>query len=142
MGKTLALVLVLLIAIGTIGFWRGWFEFQTNKAEGKVHADFSVNKEKFKQDKEILKKKVAERSKALKDKLASLRGQAKSLSGDAKAKADREIADLTKSQENLEAKLKDVEEVTEDKFENLKHDLATTLEDKNNDSQKEADKPK
>jgi hypothetical protein len=133
MGRILAVVLVLLVVVGAVGFWRGWFEFQTNKADGKVHADFSVNKEKFKQDKEILKNKLAERSKALKDKLASMRGKANTLSGDAKTKADREIEDLTKRQETLEAKLKDVDNATEDKFENLKQDVTNTLEDKHND---------
>jgi hypothetical protein len=133
MGRILALVLILLIAVGVVGFWRGWFEFQTNKAVGKVHADFSVNKEKFQQDKEILKKKIAEKSKALKDKLASMRGKATDLSGEAKANADREIEELAKKQENLDAKLNDVDEATEEKLESLKQGLTNSLEDKNTD---------
>ena len=55
MGKFLAILAVLLVAIGAVGFLRGWFEFQTNKEDSKVHADFSVNKDKFKQDKETFK---------------------------------------------------------------------------------------
>jgi hypothetical protein len=141
MGKFVAIVLVLLVAVGAIGFWRGWFEFQTNKQQGKVHADLSVNKDKFKQDKENLKKQIVEKSKALKDKLASLRNKAKDLSGEAKAKVDKEIEALTKKHEALEGKLKDVDEVAEDKFESLKQGFLAATEDKQNDAGTEAAKP-
>jgi hypothetical protein len=126
---------VLLIAVGAVGFWRGWFEVQANKQDGKVHADFSVNKDKFKQDKENLKKQVVEKSKVLKDKLASSRDKAKDLSGEAKAKAEKEIEALSKKQLALEAKLKDVEEAA---------GTSSTVSSKGSlrSSGKEADNPK
>jgi uncharacterized protein HemX len=142
MGKVLALVLVLLVAVGAVGFWRGWFEVQANKQDGKVHANFSVNKEKLKQDKENLKKQVVEKSKVLKDKLASLRGKAKELSGEAKVKAEKEIEALSKKQVALEAKWKDVDEAAADKFESVKQGLSSMLEEKDNDSGKEVGNPK
>ncbi len=142
MSKLLAVVLLLILAVVAVGFWRGWFDFDSKKEDGKLHADFSLNKEKFKQDKENLKMKVAEKSKALKDKLASLRDKTKALSGDAKVKADKEIADLTKKHEALDAKLKDIEDSSEEKFESLKRGVAEAVDEPANDIGKEAEKPR
>jgi hypothetical protein len=51
------------------------------------------------------------------------RDKAKGLKGDAKAEADKNIDELAKRHEALDAKLKDLDNVTEDKFEGLSTDL-------------------
>jgi hypothetical protein len=129
MKKLLALIAVLVIAAVAVGFWRGWFTFETAKDEGKVHVDLTVNKEKFKQDKEKLKEKAAERSKAMKEKLAALREKAKGLSADEKAKAGKEIEELSRKHEALEAKIKDLDEAGEEKFEELKKGITGAIEE-------------
>jgi hypothetical protein len=55
MKKLLVVLVVLVIAVPAVGFWRGWFTFDTAKDDGKLHLELTVNKEKFKQDKEKLK---------------------------------------------------------------------------------------
>jgi hypothetical protein len=113
-----AVVLVLLIA--GLGFYQGWFEAGGKKEADKVQANLNINVDKFKHDKETFKKYLGEKSKALKDKLASLKDKSKSLTGDAKAKAEKEIESLDKKHEGLMARMKEVDESTEDKLEALK----------------------
>jgi hypothetical protein len=129
MKKVLAVLAVVVVVLAVVGFWRGWFTVETSKEDGKVHADLTVNKDKFKQDKAKLKAKAAEKSKALKEQLAGLREKAKGLSGEEKAKADKEIDDLSKKHEGLEAHLKDLEEAGEEKFEHLKKSITSMIEE-------------
>jgi hypothetical protein len=95
-----------------------------------------------KQDKEKLKKAAGERSQALKARLAGLRNKSKGLSGQEKAQADREIEDLAKKQEALDARLKDIDEATADKFDGLKKDLTSALEDTAKGADREEAPPK
>jgi hypothetical protein len=67
MKKLLVVVLVLVVAVGALGYWRGWFRVTK---EGKV--DVQADTAKFKQDKEAFSKTVGEKAKAMKDKVASL----------------------------------------------------------------------
>ena len=129
MKKLLALIVVLVIAGVAVAFWRGWFTFETSKDDGKVHVDLTVDKEKFKEDKAKLKEKAAEKSKAMKEKLAGLREKAKGLSAEEKPKAEKEIEELSRKHEALEADLKHLEEVGEDKFEDLKKRITGAIED-------------
>jgi len=127
--KLLALIVVLVIAGVAVAFWRGWFTFETSKDDGKVHVDLTVDKEKFKEDRAKLKEKAAEKSKAMKEKLAGLREKAKGLSAEEKGKADKEIEELSRKHEALEAKLKDLDEAGEEKWEELKKSIAGALEE-------------
>ena len=77
-GFLLALV-VIVIAIGALGLWRGWFEVGGKKGEGKVQASLNVDVNKFKEDKDRFKKALSERSKSLKDKLNQSQGQGQRL---------------------------------------------------------------
>lgn len=129
MKALLAVVALLVVAVVGVGFWQGWFSIQTTKEDGKAHANLTVDKEKFKQDKDKLKAKAAEKYKALKDKVASLREKSKGLSGEEKAKADKEIEDLSKRHDALEAKMKELDEAGEEKFEGVKQGLAGELDD-------------
>ena len=67
MKKLLVVVLVLVAALGAIGYWQGWFSVTK---EGKV--DVQVDPAKFKQDKEAFSKTVDEKAKALKVQVANL----------------------------------------------------------------------
>jgi len=67
MRRFLLLVLVLVVAVGALGCWRGWF---SATKEGKV--DVQVDSAKFKQDKEAFSKTVGEKAKAIKDQVGSL----------------------------------------------------------------------
>ena len=91
MNRFLMLVLVLVAAVGALGYWRGWFSVTK---EGKV--DVQVDPAKFKQDKAAFSKTVGEQSKVLKDKVASLWKKTEGLKGDDKARVEKELAELEK----------------------------------------------
>jgi hypothetical protein len=129
MQKPLATVVVLVLLIAGLGYWRGWFELGSKTEEGNVQANLKVDVSKFKQDKESFKKLLTEKSRVMKEKLADLKEKTKSLAGDAKAKVEKEIATLTKKHEAVESKIKDVETSTEDKFDGLKKSAMKDIEE-------------
>ena len=124
MRKLLVVVLVLVVAVGALGYWRGWFSMTK---EGKV--DVQVVPAKFKQDKEAFSKSVGEKTKAMKDKVARLWKKAEGLTGDDKAHAEKELAELEKKHERLEKQLKELEDAGQDRFESIKQDLSKSLEE-------------
>jgi hypothetical protein len=73
----------------------------------------------------------------LKDKLASLRRKSADLKGDAKAKAEREIQELAKKHDALDAKMKGIDNEAEETFEDAKKDVSQALDDLS----REHDKP-
>jgi hypothetical protein len=129
MKTLLAVLVVLVLAVGGVAYWRGWFTVEAKHEGDSTHVDVKLNKEKFKQDKEKLQAEAAQTSKALKDKLAGLREKSRGLSGEDKAKADKEIDEMSRKHESLEAKLKDLEEAGEDKFEELKKSITGAIEE-------------
>jgi hypothetical protein len=122
----LFVVVALLVAVIAVGFMQGWFKF------GK-DTGVSIDPEKFKKDKETIKKKLTEKSEALHKKIASLKEKAKGKSGEEKTNADAEIDKLEKQHKTLNDKLGEVEEASEEKLEGLKKDLKEHLEDKEED---------
>jgi chromosome segregation ATPase len=124
MKRLLVVVLVLVVAVAALGYWQGWFSVAK---EGKVGVQ--VDPAKFKQDKAAFSKTVGEKANALKDKVARLWKKAEGLTGDDRAHAEKELAELEKKHERLEQQLKELAEAGEDKFEGIKQDLSTALEE-------------
>ena len=124
MRNLLIVVLVLLVGVAALGYWRGWFSVTR---DGKV--DVQVDSAKFKQDKEAFSKTVGEKAKALKAKVASLWKKSDGLTGDDRANAEKELAELDKKHERLEKQLRELEESGEDKFKGIKQDLSKDLAD-------------
>jgi len=120
MKKLLIFLLVVLVAVGGVGYWRGWFSF----GEGKVKAD----PEKFKKDKDAL----GEKARKAKEKIASMFKKKETMPPDEKARRETELKELDalqKEHEQLEAKLKAAEEAGEDKFSSEMEALTKSLED-------------
>ena len=124
MKKFLVLVLVLVVALGVLGYWRGWFSMSR---EGKV--DVQVDPAKFRQDKEAFSKTVGEKATAMKEQVASLWTKSEALTGDEKAHAQKELAELKKKHDRLEQQLKELEDAGQARFESLKQDLSKSLEE-------------
>jgi TolA-binding protein len=124
MKKFLVLVLVLVVAIGAFGYWRGWYSLTK---EGKVAVE--VDPAKFKQDKEAFGKTVGEKAKAMKEQVASLWTKSEQLTGDDKAHAQKELGELKKKHDRLEQQIKELEAAGQDGFESIKQDLAKSLEE-------------
>jgi predicted transcriptional regulator len=124
MKKLLVVVLVLVVAVGALGYWRGWF---TVTKDGKV--DVQVDPAKFKQDREAFSKTVGEKTKSMKDQVASLWKKTEGLTGDDKTQAQKELDELIKKHDRLEQQLKELEVAGHDRFESIKQDLSKTLEE-------------
>jgi chromosome segregation ATPase len=124
MKNVLVFVLVVVVAVGALGYWRGWF---TVTKEGKV--DVQVDPTKFKQDKEAFSKSVGEKTKAAKDQIAGLWKKSEGLKGDDKARAEKELAELEKKHERLEKQLKEFEDAGQGRFESIRQDLSKNLEE-------------
>jgi prophage DNA circulation protein len=113
MKKLLVVVLVLIVAIGAVGYWRDWFNLT------QVHPD------KFKHDREDFSKTVVDKAKAVKDQVASLWNKSEGMTGDDKA----ELGELKEKHDRLEQQIKQLDEVGQDRFESIKQDLSKNLED-------------
>jgi chromosome segregation ATPase len=122
--KILVIVLVLVVAVGALGYWRGWFTL-TTAGKFDVHTDAV----KFKQDREAFAKTVGEKAKALKARFAALWTKSEGLTGDDKAHAQKELADLKARHDRIEEQLKEIEDAGPDRFESVKEDLTKALED-------------
>lgn len=118
MKKLLILVLVLVVAIGGFGLWRGWFTL-TKEGKMNVHVDQS----KFKQDRDALSKSVGEKAKSMKDKIASLWKKTGGLKGEEKVHMEQEFAELNKKHDRLEQQIKELAESGQDTFGILEREL-------------------
>lgn len=124
MRRLLLVVVVLAVAVGALGYWRGWFNVTK---DGKV--DVQVDPAKFKLDREAFSKTVGEKAKALKDQVAGLWKKAEGLTGDEKAHAQKELGELQKKHDRLEQQIKELEDAGQDKFGSIRQDLSRTLEE-------------
>jgi DNA anti-recombination protein RmuC len=123
MKRLMILVLVLVVAVGALGYWREWFSF--TKEGNHVQTDAA----KFKQDKEDFSKSVGDKAKAMKDQLASLWKKSEGLTGTGKDHAQKELEELKKKHDRLEQQLKELEDAGQDRFGSIKQDLSKSLDE-------------
>lgn len=119
MKRLLFVVLVLAVAVGAVGYWRGWFNVTK---DGKV--DVQVDSAKFKQDKEAFSKTVGEKAKAMKDQVAILWKKSEGLTGDDKVHAQKDLAELNKKHDRLEQQIKELDDAGQDRFGSIRQDLS------------------
>jgi chromosome segregation ATPase len=123
MKRLLVIVLVLVVAGGALGYWRGWFSV-TNDGNG-VQTDAA----KLKDDQAAFIKTVGEKAKALKDQVAGLRKKSERLTDADKTQVQMELGELTKKHDRLEQQIKDLEDAGSGRFVSIKEDLSKTLAD-------------
>ena len=124
MRRLLIVLVVLVIAVGAIGYGRGWFS-STN--EGSV--DVQVDADKFQQDRTAFSKAFSEQLRSTKDKLATLRKQAEGLTSDDKSLIQKELDELEAKHDRLEKQIKELDDAGQGKFESIRQDLSTTLKE-------------
>jgi hypothetical protein len=129
LARILGLLVLLLLAVGIVGYQRGWFEFGAENTDGTSRAAVTLRKDKFKEDKEKLRQFASDKLAAVQEKLNSTRARSKDLTGAAKVKADKEIEDLTTKKKELETKVKAIEQVTEDKIDSVQKDFEDALKE-------------
>ncbi|OWK39798.1 hypothetical protein [Fimbriiglobus ruber] len=124
MKKILIVVLVLLVGVAALGYWRGWYSVTKGG-----DTDVRVVPAKFEQDREAFGQSVGEKTKALKDRIAGLWTKVEGRSGDEKARAKKELVELEQKHERLEKQLQELQSADADKYETLKRDLERTIEE-------------
>jgi len=113
MKNLLLLVLVLVVAIGAVGYWRGWFSVTSD----------------FQRDKEAFSKTVSEKTSAMKDKIADLWKKTEGRKDADNAQLQKELGELKTKHERLEQQIKELDAAGKDKFDSLKQDLSKNLEE-------------
>lgn len=124
MKRVLIVVLLLLVGVAALGYWRGWFSMTKGG-----NADVQVDPAKFKQDREAFGQSVVKDTNALKERIAGLWTKSEGLTGNEQVQAKKELAELEKKRERLEKQLKELEDANADKFESLKQDLSKSIEE-------------
>jgi gas vesicle protein len=117
MKKLLIVVLLLAVAVGAVGYWRGWFSVSS---EG-----IQTDAEKFKKDKAAFSNTVSEKARAVKNQVANLWKKSEGLTDDDK----KELGELQKKHDRLEQQIKELDEAGPDRFESIKQDLTKNLEE-------------
>jgi peptidoglycan hydrolase CwlO-like protein len=124
MKKFVVFLLVLVLAVGVLSYWRGWFSVTK---EGAV--DVQVDSAKFKQDKDAFSKTVGAKASAIKDQVAGLWKKSEGLTGDAKAKTQKDLGALQEKHDRLDQQIKDLDDAGADRFQTIKADLTKSLEE-------------
>jgi TolA-binding protein len=122
--RLLVVILVLLVAVGALGYWRGWYSLTE---EGNV--DVQVDREKVEEDSEAFSKAVGEKATLIKDQVVSLWEKTEGLTGDDKAQVQKELGELEKQHDRLVQQIRELEDASPDRFESIKQDLSETLDD-------------
>ena len=73
--KNLCTFLVLsVIAVGILGYFRDWFQFSSDSADNEMSFHLTVDKNKLNEDKENARQKLEEGGKFLQEKAQHIRG--------------------------------------------------------------------
>ena len=76
--KTLLVVVVLLlVGIAVLGFYRGWFRLSTDDTDNKVNTTITVDKDKIHADEETAKEKVQGLGQKVKERTGDLTDRVK-----------------------------------------------------------------
>ncbi len=118
MKKLLIAIVALIVLVGGIGLWRGWF---TLTKEGKVNVH--VDPVKFKQDRDALSKTIGEKAKTMKTRIANLVKKSEGLKGEEKTRVEQQLAELQKKHDLLEKQLTEIAASGQDTFGVLEREL-------------------
>ena len=77
MRKLTFTIILLLVGIAGVGYYRGWFAFSTNGADQTSSATITMDKAKFQEDERKAKEKVRDAGQEAKEKIDDLTGKAK-----------------------------------------------------------------
>ena len=77
MKNLLVVVVLLLVGIAGLGFYRGWFHLSTNSTDQKPSATITMDKDKIHADEEMAKEKVQGLGQKMKEKTGGLTDKVK-----------------------------------------------------------------
>lgn len=67
MNRLIGIVLILLLIVGGVGYYQGWFSFSKTTEGGNVHMGVTVDKQKIEADEAAAKKKAEEVGQKIKE---------------------------------------------------------------------------
>lgn len=110
--STFTLILVLALIVVGVAWYRGWLTVDRDPETSKLAVN--AHKDKFLKDKDAAVKSVGTAYTTVKEKLSGKEAAAKTAKPEDKAAIDKEIADLKKKLDALEAEKKKAEAATDD----------------------------
>ncbi len=125
MRNLIVFILVLAVIVGIVGYYQGWFT--VNETDGKTNLQF--DKAKFRADRDAFEKTASEKMRVFGDNIANLFKKSEKLKGDEKEGVQAELRELKKTHDRLEKQIQDLGNAAEPKFESIKHDLSSRLEE-------------
>jgi hypothetical protein len=125
MKNLIVFIVLVLVAVGVVGYWRGWFKVQTE--DGKV--SLAVDKEKFRLDKDKFMTKAQEETRSIKESLSHLFTKSENLPVDEKNQVQKELTELKKKHERLEEQLRELQQAGQDRFPTLRDDVRKQLDE-------------
>jgi hypothetical protein len=117
MNKVIVVVIVLLIAVGVLGYTQGWFGSK------------GFDKEKFKKDRDKAQKVLVDKTKAAEKKIKDLTAKHTEAKDDDKAKLQKEIDELTKTVDEMKKRHDELDEKDEAKLEALQKKVQEILDE-------------
>lgn len=121
------IILILLVAIGILGYYEGWFA--VSEKDGKTNLQF--DKDKFKGDLNTFKTKMSDETAELKDKIAGLFKKSETLKGDEKTRVQADLHDLDMERDKLEKQIRALNDAAQPDIASIKEDLTKKLQDVN-----------
>jgi chromosome segregation ATPase len=121
------IILVLLVAIGILGYYEGWFT--VSEKDGKTNLQFDKNK--FKDDMNLFQTKMSEEVGTLKDNIAGLFKKSEKLKGDEKTQVQADLHNLDMDREKLEKQIRALSDAAQPDIASIKEDLTKKLQDVN-----------
>jgi len=118
--------LIFILAVAVLGYFQGWFTFSKDAETGKT--SIKVNADKFKKDKDAFLKSSGDALAKGKEKITAMINKTKDAKPEDKAAIEKQIADMKKELEKLEASLKTAEAASDESaFNKAKEGLDETV---------------
>jgi uncharacterized protein YlxW (UPF0749 family) len=109
--STFTFILILALVVVGVAWWRGWLSWEKNPETGKSGP--VVHKDAFKADKEAFLKSTGEAYTKLKDKITGKEAAVKTAKPEDKATLEKELEDLKKQRDAIDAAIKKAEAATD-----------------------------
>ena len=110
--STFTLILVLALIVCGVAWYKGWFAVENNPETGKK--GIVMHPEKFKTDKDAFLKSTSETYTKIKDKLTGKEAAVKTATPEAKVVLDKEIEELKRQRDAIDAAIKKAEAATDE----------------------------
>lgn len=136
MKNLLILLVIVAVGIGATGYALGWFKGTTLSTRDKTDVTVTVDKDKWRQDRDAFQKQAEARLKDLDQSIDELKTKSKSATAEAKVQYDEAISTLSKKAATTREEIRELGDVTQDRWESTKTRLSASLDDLKNGFEK------